>query len=82
MPKLVSFLQNADVEKAFVVGESIGSVDRDYFRQIDELNDNMQWTVYCYKKNEEEKLKQNLLSCGVEEERIKLESTEILYDLK
>lgn len=82
MPKLLSFLQNADIEELSVVGESIGSVDRDYFRKIDELNDNIQWIIYYYKKNEEERLKQNLISCGVEEERIKLENTEILYDLK
>lgn len=81
----VSFFDNLhNAEKVIIMGHSLGDVDLIYFKKNNSVinNNHIQWIVTYYKKEEINRLKNNLLSIGICEEQIILITMKELYQLE
>ena len=75
-------LSKMEIDGISVIGHSLASVDRTYFRAIDTLSDGkLTWKVYYYSEKDVNSLKHNLIDAGVDEVRIRMISSSNFYDL-
>ncbi|MFQ1595655.1 bacteriophage abortive infection AbiH family protein [Aeromonas veronii] len=65
-----------DINEVVIIGHSLNNVDQPYFHRIKNHVGDVMWKVYCYEASEKEKYTQNLLTCGVSRDKIKI----ITYD--
>ena len=71
-----------DATEICVIGHSLAGVDKTYFQQIDNMTMNkLKWRVYYYNPDDEIKLRNNLLSFGVNSNRIDMVPSTEFYDI-
>lgn len=79
--KLIDLTKN-ETEEIHVIGHSIAGVDRLYFKNIDVFSKGKpNWNIYYHRDDEEQKLLDNLLNCGIDRDRIKMVPSNQFYDL-
>lgn len=79
--KLVNFVPEG-TEHILVIGHSIAGVDQTYFSEIDRLTGKAaNWQVYYYGESKKDELSENILKCGIDENRVKLVVSDEFYDL-
>lgn len=77
----LSILKNKDINEIIVIGHSLAGVDMPYFTNIDLFtNKKANWIVYYYSASESQKMFNNLVSCGVDKERIEMLQSYKFYD--
>lgn len=66
------FFRNlADITSVNIIGHSMSNVDLLYFQSVKLYSsDKIKWNIYCYDKDEQDSMKERLLSIGVMEEKI------------
>ncbi|MFZ7131784.1 MAG: bacteriophage abortive infection AbiH family protein [Eubacteriales bacterium] len=75
-------LTEAETEKIHVIGHSIAGVDQLYFKNIESFSKGKaNWNIYYHRYDEEQKLLDNLLNCGIDRDRIKMVHSNQFYDL-
>lgn len=76
-------LTDKQIEEINVIGHSISGIDLPYFKRIDDLTANsVVWNVYYFKPNEENLMREALLSQGIENDRINTYPSKDFYDLQ
>ena len=79
----LSNVSNFGYDEICVIGHSLAGVDMRYFKEIDLLTKScLIWKVYYYNFDEKEKLKRNLISAGINENRIILVCATEFYNIK
>lgn len=75
-------LYGKNIDEIIVIGHSVDGVDMPYFSTIDNFsNGRARWKVFYYSPNEENGIKERLVKCGVEEERIEMRQSNEFYDI-
>ena len=66
------FFENfSDITSVNIIGHSMSNVDLLYFQSVKLYSfDKIKWNIYCYDKDEQDSMKERLLSIGVMEEKI------------
>lgn len=66
------FFENfSDITSVNIIGHSMSNVDLPYFQSVKLYSsDKIKWNIYCYDKDEQDRMKERLLSIGVMEEKI------------
>ena len=66
------FFENfSDITSVNIIGHSMSNVDLPYFQSVKLYSsDKIKWNIYCYDKDEQDSMKERLLSIGVMEEKI------------
>ncbi len=78
----LSCLSNYEISEICVIGHSLAGVDMPYFTEMDRMtNRKAIWKVYYYCPDEKSRLISNLVSIGIEEQRIQLLPSSMFYDL-
>lgn len=76
------FEELTDVKSIFVIGHSLGQVDIEYFKEIkNNVDDEAIWNIYYYCKEDELSYKQKIINLGINENKIRMFSTEDFFDL-
>lgn len=73
------FTKILDIANIYVIGHSFGKVDLPYFKEIFKLNHAAKWIVFYFNKKEIQKFKKILLSIGISENNITLNSYKEFY---
>ncbi|MEO3877961.1 bacteriophage abortive infection AbiH family protein [Rheinheimera fenheensis] len=60
-----------NIENVIVIGHSLNKIDHPYFRKINQVASNANWTVVYYPEEQESDFIQSLIDCGVNPERIR-----------
>lgn len=72
-----------DVTEIFIIGHSLGDVDRIYFQEImKNVNDEIKWNVSYHEEKDRDKYKNSILSLGVKEENINMLHTNEFFEIQ
>ncbi|AZK47502.1 bacteriophage abortive infection AbiH family protein [Paenibacillus lentus] len=75
-------LNDKDIDEIIILGHSLAGVDIPYFEYIDILTkQKCNWTVYYYCENEQHRMFNSLIKCGVDAEKIEMVPSSKFYDL-
>ncbi|MEA4987938.1 MAG: bacteriophage abortive infection AbiH family protein [Anaerovorax sp.] len=78
----LSCLRGMNIEEIIVVGHSLAGVDIPYFKSIDaNTKRKAKWKVYYYRENEMKNIYNNIIKCGIEENRLIMEQSDEFYDI-
>ena len=71
------------IDEIIVAGHSLAGVDQPYFSAIDNhLCNRANWKVYYFEDAEKNTMRENLMKCGIDENRIEMLQTALFYDIE
>ena len=74
-------ISNVEIDEICVIGHSLAGIDMQYFKQIDtETKNNAVWRVYYHRPSEKDRLRNNLICAGVDQNRIVTAPSSEFYD--
>lgn len=77
------FKQLNGITEIFVVGHSLGDVDKVYFQEIkNNVGDDIMWNISYHEESDKEVYKDSILSLGVKDENIRMLHTDEFFDLE
>ncbi|REE84549.1 abortive infection AbiH-like protein [Paenibacillus taihuensis] len=78
----LSRLHGEDIDEIIVIGHSLSGVDIPYFKEIDHrTSKKASWIVHYFSPAEEKRMRESLLKCEIDKERIVMIQSNEFYDL-
>ena len=79
----LSRLNDKKIDEIHIIGHSVAGVDLPYFRRIGYYTKNqVKWIVYYFSDEEKERIRNDLISCGIQEDMIEMRQAKEFYDLQ
>lgn len=78
----LSRLCEKDIDEIHVIGHSVAGVDLPYFKTIEYFTEHqVRWFVYYFSDNERDRIRNDLINCGIQKDKIEMKEAKVFYDL-